>query len=544
MKDFIFGNGITKPQYMSSWNPDSIECTNPHMVISGESGSGKSTLLRNIIKHLAENNKHIYVMDLHGDLSIQNETLENTIEFKARKSSHGINPFEFDTTNTDNGGVMVNISSMVAMIKKAFLPSMGVKQETVLRQLIMDSYKIKGITDEDESSWNRQLPSMETMVELIDNLLAYHSSTGASISEQVQKLDAQRRKLKELDYAGYFKEIASSSMLNTDAIESMVSQKIKEEKKENLYGLFDRDELEKNMEIETFSENIESLYEGYGEEHAKRIVSTFKAILKASEQLQFLATRYRKYCLYGSYSDMFGSSLPEEINPSDYESKDVIKTLETLKSYIGSISISGIFTDTKPPIKPGLNRLDISGLPGELKSFFVDTFITKIFRAVSLRGDYKRRGNFSRGENVDTYIVVDEGRTILPSGKDKEDHEQIINKVMNEARKFGLGLIFVSQTPTHYSAALLSAYTKVVLKTQENEIQKSMKLLGVKDRNLYRIIEARMAALIGVGSRFEAVGLLGYKRPTQKTPLHESTNTVNSTPLAKGNGRPVMKLAV
>lgn len=512
MKEFIFGRGIKNTNHIAAWDPDADDCSNPHLVISGESGSGKSTLLRKLIKHLAENDKHVYVLDLHGDLSI-NEEYENSIEFKARKSKHGINPFEFDTSNFDNGGVAVNIDAIVTMIKKAFLPSMGAKQEAVLKQLVKDTYLINGINDEDESTWSNPLPSMETLLDLIDTIIEYHSGNGANITALLQSMDTKRKKLKELDYAGYYSSYIKSLSLSTITIFGEEDDGDKDkESKEN----FESDANCRTVEIDAINEDLGELYEAYGEAHAKRIVSTFKSILKVSSEVEFLMTRYRKYCLYGMHSDMFSTNLPDAIDPKNYESKDVIKTLETLKIYIGSISSSGIFTDTKPPIKTGLNRLDTSGLSDELKSFFVDTFINKIFKAVRSRGVYKTNGNFSRGDSVDTYIVIDEGRSILPSGKDINDDKQIINRVMNEARKFGLGLIFVSQSPSHYSSAILSAFTKIVLKTQENEIAKSMKLLGVKDRGLYRIIEQKMAALVGVGSQFEAVGLEGYKRPSGK----------------------------
>lgn len=533
MTNFSFGSSILPPVQEIIWNPDSTDCSNPHMAISGESGSGKSTLLRSIVTHLAIQKKHIYVMDLHGDLSIDDDSLENSIEFRARKSHHGINPFEFETEDIDNGGVGVNIASMVTMIKKAFLPSMGAKQESVLRQLIKDTYKLKGIVDEDEKTWSKELPSMETLLSLVDELIKYHSNNGASIATLLQKMDRQRRKLKELDYADYFKQAVAEAMLGTDAIEKIVIEYIEHHNKNANKGDIkikpgEHNDIERNFEGDELNKFIDDLYDGYGTEHTNKILAAYKSIHKTSGELDFLTNRYRKYCQYGSHSEMFGATLPEEIDPENYESKDVIKTLETLKIYIGSITTSGIFNDSKPPIKPGLNRLDISGLPDELKSFFVDTFVSKIFRAVRLRGDYIKRGDFRRGNLVDTYIVIDEGRTILPSGKDKDDHRQIINRVMNEARKFGLGLVFVSQTPSHYSTAILSAYTKVILKTQENEIAKSMKLLGVKERSQYAIIERKMAALIGTGSTFIPVGLDGYKRPQANNDIDSFKTTVDN----------------
>lgn len=526
--DFIVGEKLDVPGEVVVWNPDGEDCANPHVAISGESGSGKSHLVRKIIGYLAEQNKHVYVLDLHGDLGVEGVE-ENYIEFKARRSDNGINPFEFDATDTDNGGVGVNIASMVTMIKKAFLPNMGAKQESVLRQLLTDSYLVAGIKDDDESTWDRPLPSMESMLSLIDNLIEYYSQSAVNITQMLVRMDGLRRQLAELDHAGYFKqELLRAGITGVHLANAVTAMERSNEATDDAPSEEEEDENEAidarvvatRDENIFFYDNFEKLTDVYGRisslyggTHAGKISSKISSIIKLHNDIEFFLAKYRGFCAFGQNEELFGVSLPKEINPKNYESKDVLKTLETLRIYISGITTSGIFSDRRPPVKDGLNRLDIHGLPEELKSFFVDAFITKIFRAMKMKGDYSRRANKSRGEKCSTYIVVDEGRTILPAGKDRDDHRQIMNKVMNEARKFGLGLIFVSQSPTHYSTGILSAFTKIVLKTQESEISKSMALLGVKDRNSYNRIAQKHTALVGVGSNFIPVGLENYRRP-------------------------------
>ena len=554
---FIFGEKLDVPGQMCVWNPDSPDCANPHMAISGESGSGKSYLLRDVIKYLAKQNKHVYVLDLHGDLGVE-DCNENYVEFKARKSTHGINPFEFDSGDIDNGGVGVNITTIVTIIKKAFLPNMGAKQESVLRQLIHDTYLVAGIKDDDESTWDRPLPSMESMLELIDQLIEYHTQNSANISQMLTKMDGLRRQLEKLDSAGYFKSALMGAGIGTatlvsstkkqlatrvdeelDEDEELEVEIVEEEDNDNLEeddedeteasGNHDEAIREENLEFMEDVEHLNAVYvqiaEVYGETLTRKIAGKINSIIKLDNDIQFFMAKFRSYCVFGKNQELFGVSLPKEINPKDYESKDILKTLETLRIYISSITTSGIFTDQKPPVKAGLNRLDIHGLPDELKSLFVDTFVNKIFRAMKMRGEYAKQENKTRGDRCSTFIVIDEGRTILPAGKDRDDHRQVINRVCNEARKFGLGLLFVSQSPSHYSNGILSSYTKVVLKTQESEVGKAMKLLGVKDRNLYNRIAKPRTALVGVGRDFIPVGLKGYVRPASHMAMKPSNNT-------------------
>lgn len=494
-EDFLFGAEVTNPASMRTWNPDSPDCGNPHFAISGESGSGKTWLLRQMIKYLAERGKHVYVLDLHGDLKVEGVP-ENYIEFKARNSSHGVNPFEF-CTDVDNGGVMVQVGTIVTMIKKAFLPSMGVKQESVLRQLIVDSYSLKGIYDDDIDTWERELPSMETLLELIDQLVEYHGQNSASITVLLQKMNTSRRKIAELDYAGYFK----SALAEAGISDAMIERASQDEP-------FPSDD-----QLAAIEEAMSDVESGYGEAHSKKMITTYRGIQKIFDEVTFLLKRYKSYCEFGVYTEMFGISLPEAIDPKEYEAKDILKTLETMRIYISSISSSGIFTDVKPPVKPGLNRLDISGLPEDLQSFFVDTFASKIFRAIKRRGEYEKQSDKSRGARTDIFLVIDEGVSILPYGKEKDDHKQILNKFMHQSRKYGAALGFASQTPSHYSTAILSAYTKVAMKMQENEKKKAMTLLGVKDQHLFKMIERQRTALVGTGSDFRVIALPGYERP-------------------------------
>lgn len=613
---YQFGTKLTGDRKGIEWDPDDEYVGNPHLIIAGESGSGKTYLLRDVVKWLSSPNeqrgeKHIYLLDVHGDIKIGGvET--NTIEFTGRNSPHGINPFEFDPDER-NGGCGVQVDVIVTMIKKAFLPKMGSRQEALLRQLILDCYRVKGIDDDDPTTWERELPSMETLLTLIRQILDYQKNSGGRIASLIQKMDALRRSIEKTDSAGYFrkaireagigrfeqdvqeviarrderiadrkKEMAQHerqvksikkrreqkgeyqrqldallegfdpASLGDDATEeekakakevAALRKKVKAAEKESDEAEIERHTAEiinlreriaaEPSDDAVYDEHIAEILEEatelsapiHGETTAKSIVSKLNSLEKTRKEIDFLMRRYTSYCKSGAFAPMFGNELPEEIDPGAYSSSGSITSLESLELYISVAAQSGIFSAKKPPVKPGLNRLDISGLSPELISFFVDTFVNRIFLTMKRRGEYK---GGPRGRKCDTFIVIDEGASILPAGRELNSNKFVLNKVMQEMRKFGVGLIFVSQSPTHFSSPLLSAYTKVVLKLAPDVTTAARKCLGVTDASMFDLIKTPRVALIEIGEGFVPVGVSGYD--PNRLRAKRTTRPVNSQP--------------
>lgn len=625
MGDFLIGHLLGGDRAAAGWNPDASNVGNGHLIITGESGSGKSHMVRRVVQWLAQENpsrqgKHIYVLDLHGDMHIDGVE-ENVIDFTGRNSPHGINPFEFDMDER-NGGCGVQNEMIVAMIKKAFLPKMGSRQEALLRQLVNDCYRIKGIDDDDPLTWERELPSMETLLTLIRQILEYQKNSGGRIAALIQKMDAQRRGIEKADSAGYFqkamreagiaqfersvetlitarderidarnKEIAGhegklkaierkaaklnetrkelegllegfdpeSANENADEEEkarrkrieglrkkiaedeTVSNEKEKDFHREGIRKLQERNAAEPGDDMvyddvinEILDEAMEASAPIHGETVARGIRSKLKGLDSTRREIDFLMRRYTSYCKSGAFAPMFGSELPEEIDPSAYSSSNTIASLESLELYISVAAQSGIFSAKKPPVKPGLNRLDISGLTPELQSFFVDTFVNRIFLTMKRRGEYKPG---PRGAKLDTYIVIDEGAAILPSGRELNSNRFILNKAMKELRKFGCGLLFISQSPSDFSSPLLSAYTKFVFKLAPDVIPAARKTLGISDAKLFDIIKTPRTALVERGSGFQALGVVGYQGGGSKPASGTQQATVEQRPRLRAGGR-------
>jgi len=407
-KEFIFGRGHTNPKKLLTWNPDNIKTMNPHGLICGISGAGKTTLLKQIVQYLQNQNKHIYLIDLQGDLGMP---VENHIEFSAWGSKYGINPFEFDIgipaeileeiierkstlskqheNQIKNAGPIVQVKIMVEIIRKNFFKNLGQNQDVVLSYLFLDTYKMKGITYDDYTTWLNELPDIHDTKELI-------------------------------------------------------------------------------AEIENLWELLQTIMK---EDKVK--VVTSKVIKDTYNNLDDTDTDFWKI---------------HNIDALKYMESKTYRTVNGLKLHIDTLVDGGVFHSNIPPVRAGLNRLNFSGIQDHItQRVLSDIFIGKVFRACKLRGEYKKRADKSRGELCDTYIIVDEGKLVVPSGKAKNDPYAYLNRIITEARKYGLGLIIVVQSPQHLPDEFLrNVYMQVILTMNESDYESARKCFDLRDKELLK----------------------------------------------------------
>jgi GTPase SAR1 family protein len=368
---------------------------------------------------------------------------ETCYKFSLRNSQYGLNPFELEL-DVDNGGPIAQANIVLSNFKKNFIPNIGAVQKSVLKRFLIDCYRYVGILDEDSSTWSKAIPSVSTMLELYTEILTIiNSSSGHSIQKHLSKLA----------------------------------------------------KLKRDREYETNPEKQDSLQ---------------KRLDNEVEKFNLACSRYNDYLLLDKYTDMFNINISPHIDTDFYLEDKASKAFSGLSPYLSELGTSSVFNDNKPPKAKGVVRYDISGFtnvdkPSEAM-FFADTVIQKIFRAVKMRGEYRKLGK--RGK-ADTFIVIDESKLILPTGKDKENPYNILNRIVTESRKYGMALIIVSQRPDHFPEEMLSSiYTKIVLKINENDVKAAMKSLGIKDVQLFQHLNSKNVALIGhTGGLFQSVQL-------------------------------------
>lgn len=490
-EDFILGvdNIHKNSNFLHTFNPDTAK--NFHLMISGTSGSGKSRILKKFIKYLQKKNKHIHVIDIKGDLFIEGE---NYIDFPIRNQEYGINPFEFDR-NIETGGIKRRSTEIVDMIVKAFELKIGAAKKDIISKLIIDTYRSKGIT-ENESTWDltankqaqaQKLPGIEDLKNLTETII------DAVSYGQTEKLDLIMKKNAR-------KAIFASSKINKiNSVRTNVLETLKDKYYTIVSDLYNKQTInvEPSNKNQTFDEIINLKIKG-DKDYKKiqemdfDIKNEEKIIQKYREE--FINTANYMFNKYISSQGVDNSSFSsfvtndEELKGVDlkyYSKKSVINMLEDISVYISMLSNSGLFNKNIPPVKPGLNRYDISKHNQATQIFFTEVIAFKLFNVTKLRGDYSKLPQHirdKRGQHNDTFLIVDEAQVVLPdiNSKDKESSSQVINRIAAESRSNGLGLVLSSQSMNKFSNVVnVNIPNKIIFKTLGVDVNLAKKLIGI-----------------------------------------------------------------
>lgn len=472
------------------WNPDGSVTVNAHALICGMSGAGKTTLLLDLVNYLNDLGKHIYIFDLQGNMKIHNkngELIGNYIEFTAWDSKYGISIFDFDTGvhektlnqlidgeielddklrfQIQNSGPKVQVENILEIFKKNFYPNMGEVQRDMFINLIEDTYRMRGFIYNDYHTWNNELPSFNDTLELIDMIKKHHGKTTKNEDDNVEA----------------FVDRSIPLIVELKNLKKRQSED-SEEDKEELKKLTNKNESQLR---EAFDNYVNSGLEDYSDNTLLRMNS-----LKWFKERGIDFTRY--------------------------ESKEAIRTVEKLLSFVKRIVDSGLFHDKRPPVKSGLNIINISGLNVTLQKFFVDIWLAKVFKSCKIRGDYKSRKDKSRGAKVDTYVIVDESKLIVGNAKEKTDPYSFLNRIATESRNVGLGIIVAAQSAEHYPPEFLKNFhLQIILKTGVADAETVRKAFNVKKEEL-DYTNKFANALVKNGNNFNQVVLKSLKEAKEK----------------------------
>lgn len=405
-KGFCFGNSYSNPKKTLKmfWDLEAKKTLNYSLLIAGGSGSGKTRLAKNIIKDLDNRGKNQIIVDVQGDMQVEGE---ETFKFTRRRNNMGFNYFTF-SKDEENGGPVSNSMLIIELFKNSVMnKEPGPIQKAVLKQSIIDCYRSKLILDEDESTWDNELPTPKYFEKFILKILG----TSGNTSSLLAKAASQIVKIKH--------------------------------------------EIKKDGEDERREKKLNEAIEEYNKLH-----SMFKDYIASDEH----ETLFEGIKLNEEYVD-----ISYYYNPTNF------KTLQTLYTYIKTMSDCPLFGEKPFPEIKGLMRFDISGFTSygkpEEAIFFINYVFSMFFRGIKERGEYRLKDAAYRqvhGKYADSFCWVDESKLILPSGNNKENPYHIINRIVTEARKYGGGMGIMSQRISHFSGELInSIYTKVLLKTED-----------------------------------------------------------------------------
>lgn len=119
---------------------------NGHMLLAGGSGAGKTHQLRRLIDSFAKGRVRVHVIDVHGDIDVENA---HTVRF-SESTTFGLNPLEV-SSDPDFGGPRKRALAFVATLRR--LTQLGDRQRVALNRLIMDLFKSYGFEPSDPKTW-------------------------------------------------------------------------------------------------------------------------------------------------------------------------------------------------------------------------------------------------------------------------------------------------------------------------------------------------------------------------------------------------------
>ncbi|WP_299690235.1 helicase HerA-like domain-containing protein [Hydrocarboniphaga sp.] len=134
-------------------------------------------------------------------------------------------------------------------------------------------------------------------------------------------------------------------------------------------------------------------------------------------------------------------------------------------------------------------RLDLSKLPDQVRFIATETLLRKIFRVLRLRGPIPVQP-VDDLQRFRLFVVIDEAKILSLGGSgDRDRADNILNQLITEARKFGLGMILASQMSEHFSEEVrANASTWLVLKPMDiREAKKNAPNVSVDADDLIRL---------------------------------------------------------
>lgn len=161
-----------------------------------------------------------------------------------------------------------------------------------------------------------------------------------------------------------------------------------------------------------------------------------------------------------------------------------IEVLNTVLDRIDHLDKAGIFKDHPPPLNPrsAIHVYDVHSIGRDEQKMFLEILLEELWL------EAKSSGQTSRPE---TFIIIDEASIFV-----SDDPDHILNILIREARKFGLGILFASQSISHFSEDVLANVgLKLILGVDQMFVSQMARMLRV-DPKLIDAIRPRTSALV------------------------------------------------
>lgn len=133
-------------------------------------------------------------------------------------------------------------------------------------------------------------------------------------------------------------------------------------------------------------------------------------------------------------------------------------------------------------------HIDLSKVPEGIRFLVADTVLRKLFRMLSLLGHIPVSPE-SDVERFRLFVIIDEAKILAAGMGDPDDSRLVLNLLVTEARKFGIGLILASQMREHFGAEVrANAAAWLVLKPMDSsQARRNAADIGVAPEDLVQL---------------------------------------------------------
>lgn len=453
---------------------DFDKLVNPHAMICGDSGTGKTHTLRLAINEVIKTSTtemRVHVIDVHGDIEMPPNICSTTVFSEA--SPFGLNPLRVNP-DPHFGGVRKAIQAFINTLSLS--PStgraLGPKQQDVLRNLMLDVYEFAEYQPDDPSTWSFRAEPPPS------NLLPGRIYINVPYDEKDRAKAVAREAGISLEF-----QRDGVNVWHVDRYEDPITRWPRK--------TWGRTNPTLNTLCQYAARRREMSFTGMGYKEAALLETVHKRARMVSRSLQSRAKTRNN-----SGGDVYENEEADQDLAKAKEAalsafKDYISTVETgraleallkydsfdslstVKQILDSLNSTGVFRDQPPAFdaKKPVWRYNLKALRAEEQKFFVNVRLREIFEAAVQKGE---------SDHLREVIVIDEGAKFT-----EEAPDHIINVIALEARKFGLGIWFASQSPTQYSDDLLSTVaTKVILGLDSNHWPHASRRLRIDEKAL------------------------------------------------------------
>lgn len=438
---------------------------NPHGIVLGDSGAGKTHMLKRMMRNMLDSSGgrvRIHVLDGHGDISLPGESLVRFSE----TTDFGLNPFVVDP-DPDFGGVYKRINSFISTVKRA-TGTLGSKQVYALRNLLLDLYAMHGFQADDPASW--YVPRV---------------SEDASVNGRLY-LDVpfEEKDVAKAAGASYDPQ-ARAWWINEDQHKGRLLRWGVRQAGKRMPTLIDVLRFaRKKQNAMFFATNTPTthLLEDVNRRARQLLAKEIAASRRGSDapdaerlQKELDALKQKTIESFSEYVSAVrtGRELEDMLK---YDSKEV---MQSVVERLDNLLATGIFRSTAAPYEPraAVWRRDIS-------PFFENLGVSRLFvdfELENLLGQAVRRGV---SDEIRDVVILDEADRYT-----SDDPDHIINRIVKEARKYGLALIMASQAPTHFSEGMLAGVAvRVVMALDPTYYPVCKNKLAIDDASLATII--------------------------------------------------------